>query len=143
MISPTSPRVYEILRFLIAGGINTGLTWLLYLLLLIWLRYELAYALSYVAGIVVSYLISTRFVFRQRMRWRAALLFPLVYAVQFALGFLLLKLLVDRIGVPQALAPLLVIVLTLPITFLMSRWIVVARRPLEATVGDAPPSSRR
>lgn len=134
MINLPPQRLREIFRFLVAGGINTGLTWLLYLLLLIWLRYEAAYALSYVAGIVVSYLISARFVFRQRMRWRAALLFPLVYAVQLALGFVLLKLLVERAGVPQAVAPLLVIALTLPITFLLSRRIVVARRAPAASI---------
>lgn len=121
-------RSSEVLRFLLAGGTNTALAWLVYLLLLIWFRYETAYVAAYVLSIGTSYLLSARFVFRQRMQWRAALLFPLVYAVQLAIGFVLLRLLVEQLRVPQAFAPLLVVILTLPLTFLLSRRIMVARK---------------
>lgn len=125
--SSGSGRGREIVRFLIAGGSNTVLAWLIYLLLLRWFRYEAAYVAAYVSSIGTSYLLSARFVFRQHLRWRAALLFPLVYAAQLAVGFVLLRVLVERLDVPQAFAPLLVVLLTLPITFLLSRRIVVAR----------------
>lgn len=120
-------RSREVLRFLLAGGINTALAWLVYLLLLMWFRYETAYVVAYVLSIGTSYLLSARFVFRQRMQWRAAALFPLVYVVQLAIGFVLLRLLVEQLRVAQAFAPLLVVLLTLPLTFLLSRRIVVTR----------------
>jgi putative flippase GtrA len=115
-------------RFLIAGAFNTGLTWLVYLLFLTQIRYQIAYAMAYCLGIATSYLINSRFVFRQPMRWRSALAFPLVYAMQLILGSILLVVLVKVLNVPVQFAPLVVVVLTLPLTFVLSRRIVAGRR---------------
>lgn len=114
----------EGLRFLIAGGLNTAVGYGLYLLMLPWIRYEIAYAIAYVLGIGTSYLLNATFVFRQPLSLKAAFAFPLVYAAQLILGSVLLKVLVDWMGIPKQFAPLIVVVLSLPITFLLSRRIV-------------------
>jgi putative flippase GtrA len=65
-------------------------------------------------------------VFQQPLRARSALFYPLVYLVQFLLGFILLRVLVEILHMPIWVAPLLVSILTIPVTFLMSRGIVRA-----------------
>lgn len=124
-IIPT--RAAEIFRFLIVGALNTVVGYGTYLLLLRWLHYEAAYAIAYVIGIVVSYVCNALFVFRQPMRARSALYFPLVYLAQFVCGLIILKVLVSLLHIPVWMAPALVIVLTLPVTYVLSRLIVRAR----------------
>jgi putative flippase GtrA len=114
----------EILRFLAGGASTTAVSYAAYLLLLRWLPYFTAYAIAYAIGIAWSYFANTWFVFRQPARLSRALVFPLVYAAQYLLGALLLFVLVDRAGLPPALGPLLVVVLTLPLTYVLSRWVI-------------------
>lgn len=116
--------VGEVFRFALGAVLNVVVGYGSYLLLLHWLQYVVAYAIAYVIGITVSYVFNAVIVFRQPMRARAALSYPLVYIVQFLLGVALLKVLVDVLHIPVWLGPLLVSVLTLPVTFVMSRIIV-------------------
>jgi putative flippase GtrA len=111
-------------RFGIVGVLNTVVGYGCYLLFLNWLRYEFAYAIAYVIGIAVSYVFSALYVFRQPLRPRAALYYPLVYLVQFLLGLVLLRLFVEMLFVSPKLALVGVTVLTMPVTFLLSRLIV-------------------
>ena len=117
----------EVFRFLIGGVLNTVVGYSVYLLLFHWVRYEVAYAIAYITAIAVSYVFNAMFVFRQPMRVRSALYYPLVYLAQFLLGLILLKVLIGVVHVSAWLAPLLVSVLTIPMTFLLSRIIVRAQ----------------
>jgi len=119
-----SAVVGEVVRFVIVGGVNTATTYALYLLLMHWMRYELAYTIGYIVGIAIAYALSTTFVFRQAMRARSAARFPLVYALQFLLSLGLLHAAVDGFGVPRWLALGLSIAVTMPITFVTSRWVL-------------------
>lgn len=114
----------EVLRFLVGGLLNLGVSYGGYLLLLHWVHYAAAYSISYVFSIITSYLFSAWFVFRQPLRARAALYYPLVYLVQFLVGYALLRILVELLRMPAWIAPLLVSTLTIPLTFFMSRSIV-------------------
>ncbi|OJY92710.1 MAG: hypothetical protein BGP25_07380 [Lysobacterales bacterium 63-13] len=114
----------EFLRFLIMGGTNTIVAYAIYLLLLQWMRYEIAYSIGYAVGIVLAYALSAAFVFRQPMRRRSAIRFPLVYLAQFLISLGLLRLAVEVIHIPQWLAFAFVVILTIPVTFLLSRWVL-------------------
>jgi putative flippase GtrA len=116
----------EMLRFLVGGLLNTALGYGCYLLLLHWVHYEIAYALAYAISIAASYVFSAAVVFRQPLRLNAALRYPLVYLVQFLLGLVLMRVLVDLLHTPAWIAPLLVSVCTIPVTFVLSRIIVRA-----------------
>ena len=111
------------------GGINTLATWLLYLALNVVLSYEVSYSLSYAAGIVLAYVLNARFVFEAPMSFRTFLKFPIVYVVQYGAGLALMRVLVSVLGCPESAAPLVVTVLTLPITFLMSRFVLRTGKP--------------
>ena len=93
-----------------------------------WLAYPVAYGIAYVAGIAWSYAANTLFVFRTRPSLRRAAMFPFVYVAQYVVGTALLVALVDGAGVPRALAPAVVIVVTIPMTYLLSKRILHGRR---------------
>ncbi len=114
----------EFLRFLIMGGTNTVVAYAIYLLLLQWMRYEIAYTIGYAVGIVMAYGLSAAFVFRKPMQKRSALRFPFVYLAQFLVSLGLLRLAVEVIHIPQWLALGFAVVLTIPVTFLLSRWVL-------------------
>ncbi len=120
-------RFFEIARFLLAGIATTVFSYAIYLFLLQMLPYMLAYVISYAAGIVFSYFINTYFVFQQRFSWETFFQFPLVYATQLVINLLILWLAVDRVGVKQELAPLIAIIISIPVTYFMSRAIIKKR----------------
>jgi len=117
----------EFLRFVISGAINTGSSYLLYLLLLLFLPYSIAYTLSYFSGIVLSYYLNSRFVFHQALDWKKAVQYPLVYAVQYLASFLLLTLFVQVLHISDVIAPILVVLASIPLTFSLSRRIIKGR----------------
>lgn len=120
-------RAREVLRFLVAGGINTAITYLLYLLATRFVGYQAAYAIAFAAGVALSYVLSLRFVFRQTGNWKKFARYPLVYLAQYVVGAIMLEVLVRALAVPVWIAPLIVVVLTLPLTFLLSRGILADR----------------
>ena len=115
----------EFLRFLIAGGVNTVVTLLLFEGLRRIAPYLLAYSVVYVAGIGISYVLNTSFVFRRRKTVRTAALFPLVYVAQYLLGMLLMWLLVDHAGFGPTASAAIVIVISVPLTFVLSRTVLL------------------
>lgn len=117
----------EALRFLISGGINTAVTYLLYLALLPGLGYWPAYSVAFVTGIVTSYFLNTRFVFRVRTSARRAAAFPLVYLAQYLFGLAVLHVSVRWLAVPAEYAALISIALSVPFTFALSRFVLAPR----------------
>jgi len=113
----------EFVRFLLVGATNTLFSYLVYLLLLTVMPYMGAYTLAYAAGIVLSYFLNVRFVFRKRASLSTFFRFPFVYLIQYGLGALLLRLLVGA-GLDPRLAMAGVLVITIPVTFVASRFVL-------------------
>lgn len=111
----------DFFRFLAAGALNTGLTYLLYLLLIRLVSYRIGYSLAFVGGIGLSYLLNRFFVFRAGGGLRAVVMFPLVYLGQYLAGLAVVSLWVEWCGWPAALAPLAAVAVTVPLTYLLSR----------------------
>jgi putative flippase GtrA len=109
------------LRFLLTGALNTILTFAIYVVLKTVVEYQVAYFASYVSGIIFSYFMNVLFVFKRRISLKTAMRFPFVYVVQYVSGALFLELLVRVLRLSATFAPLLVIFLTLPLTFFLSR----------------------
>lgn len=114
----------EFSRFLLAGAINTLLSYLLYLFLLKFLAYLLAYSVAYCLGIAISYFLNVYFVFKQRANFVSFVKFPIVYVAQYCLGSGLLWLLVEGARIAPAIAMIGVIAATIPVTFIASRFVL-------------------
>lgn len=114
----------ELMRFLVTGSLNTAVSWVVYMLLNLIMPYTLAYSAAYVFGTVFTYYLNTRWVFRVPMSWSTFMQFPLVYVLQYGLGISLMFVLVDQWHCPETYAPLVVVAMTVPATFLLSRFIL-------------------
>jgi putative flippase GtrA len=114
----------EFIKFILVGLTSTVLTYLIYLLLLQALHYQIAYAIAYIIGIVYSYFANSKFTFKERLKIKKFIAYPIVYVVQYSLCVALLYLFISVFGMHKALAPLLVIIVTTPITFIFSRYII-------------------
>jgi len=117
---------------LLSGGFNTASTYVIYLALLQFTGYRLAYTISYATGILLSYVINRVFVFRSHRGLASALLFPFVYLIQYLAGLVVLWVWVDKLGFAKAFAPLIAIIATIPLTYLLSRY-VFTRNTLSAS----------
>jgi len=116
----------EFFRFVIVRGACAVVTYGAYLLLLRAVTYTPAYVASYALGIVLAYVANSHFVFRAPMKRRAAMRFPAVYLFQFVANYLALRILVEVAGVPASWALAISIGVTIPLTFVLSRWIIRA-----------------
>lgn len=114
----------EFFRFLLVGLSNTVVGYLSFLLLLPFLPYLYAYSLAFCFGVVNSYLLNVLFVFKKQVALHSFLKFPLVYAIQYLLGAVILWLLVGKLGWQAPWSMAVVIVATIPATFLASRFIL-------------------
>ncbi len=112
-------------RFLVSGGLNTVITFGLYLALLKIISYQASYTIAYLTGIVISYLLNRFFVFKSHRNIQSILLFPLIYIVQYSFGMCVLWLWVERMGLSEAVGSFIAIVLSIPVTFILTRFIFV------------------
>lgn len=114
----------ESVRFMVAGVFNTLIGYVVYLFLLLALPYLVAYTGAYLFGIVFSYGLNTYFVFRQHWHWGKFFAYPVVYLLQYGFGVMAMYLLVSEARIDSRLAPLVVVVLTVPLTFFASRIVI-------------------
>jgi putative flippase GtrA len=126
-------REHQFSRFLISGGVNTGLTYLIYVGIVWFLPYTIAYTVTTILGIFLSYVLNALFVFRRKLSLSAALQYPIVYLAQYVVGLILLYLLVEKAGMSKFVAPLLIVVATVPVTFLLSRYVISGRKAADGT----------
>jgi putative flippase GtrA len=118
----------EFVRFILVGGANTAFGYVLYaFLVLVHVHYMMAYTITYIISIFISYYLNTRFVFNCAVNLKSALQYPLTYVVQYLSGALFLHILVGIMAVNKLIAPLFVIALTIPLTFVLARFIIKGR----------------
>ena len=103
------------------------MSYAIYVIFQLFLIYPVAYTLAYMLGIFISYYLNSRFVFKSEVRLAKAFQYPLVYLVQYLLGLLLLCVLIEIFSLNKLIAPALAIVLTIPVTFSLSKFIIKGR----------------
>lgn len=129
----------QLARFLVASALNTALTYLLYLALLWIVSYRWAYSISYVAGIFLSFVLYSLWVYRTGLRWRRLLPYPAVYLVQYFLGLAVAWAGVEVLGVDERLVPIAVIAVTVPVSFVLTRWVLGKRNGRDEDGRLVPP----
>ncbi|WP_368194659.1 GtrA family protein [Aeromonas sp. R2-2] len=109
------------IRFIIAGSTNTAISYLIYLILLTQLSYTWSYTISYICGILISYFMGRKFIFKEHNGILTILTIPFIYITQYLFGMVIIWLWIDTLGMPIYLAPVLVTILSLPMTYIMTR----------------------
>lgn len=115
-------------RFAIAGALNTGLTYLLYLALLQFIPYWVAYSVTYIVGLLLGYGLNCYLVFKVRPSLRSAAMYPVSYVVNYLLGICVLVGLVRILGVAESLAPILGTLVLMPLTYVLMRYAFVKKK---------------
>lgn len=121
-------RDNQFIRFVLIGCVNTIVTYVIYVGLVTFMPYGIAYTVTTALGILISYLLNARYVFRRKLRLAAALQYPMVYLLQYVFGLVTLYLLVEKAGFNKLVAPLLIVCVSVPATFILSRHILGRRR---------------
>ncbi|HDG5480331.1 TPA: flippase GtxA [Staphylococcus aureus] len=116
----------EILKFIIVGGINTLNYYVVYLLLLklLHIEYMNSHITGFLVAFVISYYLNCYFVYRVKPTWRKFISFPITQIVNVSLQTVLLYVFVSWLNLPAEIAPFAGLVITIPITFVLSKWIL-------------------
>lgn len=123
----------RVFRFGVVGVFNTGTYYVWYLLLRLVTPYMVAHVLAFTLAMIGSYLLNCYVTFRTRPSWRTFLLFPLSNLANFVILTVGLPVAVQWGGLDERIAPLLVALVAVPITFLVAQWALTG----SATTRDA------
>ncbi|WPF99033.1 flippase GtxA [Staphylococcus aureus] len=116
----------EILKFIIVGGINTLNYYVVYLLLLklLHIEYMISHITGFIVAFVISYYLNCYFVYKVKPTWRKFVSFPITQIVNVSLQTVLLYVFVSWLNLPAEIAPFAGLIITIPITFILSKWIL-------------------
>lgn len=115
----------QIISFALVGVVNTGTYYGLYLLFLSGLPYLAAHILAFALSMTGSFFLNARFTYRTRPTWRKFLLFPLTNVTNFLITTAGVYVVVDVLHAGNRFAPLLASGAAIPVTFLVSRTIML------------------
>ncbi|MBN9230553.1 MAG: hypothetical protein BGO90_10280 [Legionella sp. 40-6] len=109
----------QMFGFAITGGLSTLIMFGIYIALYRFINYQYAYFISYLVSVFALYIMNS-YVFKGNLSVKTFFHFLLIYLLQYFFGAVSLEFLV-RIGVSVTFAPLVVVILLLPITFVLNR----------------------
>lgn len=121
-------------RFGVVGVLNTGVYYGSYLALRQVVHYLVAHLLAILVAMVVSFFLNCLWTFRTPPTWRKFALWPLTNATNYVLTTVGVVLLVEWLHVDQRVAPLLAAAAAIPVTFLLSRRVLLGRTVRSAEV---------
>ncbi|OHD38166.1 MAG: hypothetical protein A2015_15020 [Spirochaetes bacterium GWF1_31_7] len=119
--------IQQFMKFVLAGILNTSFTYGIYYLLIFIIDYRLSYIISFLSGIILSFILHAKMVFKVKIDLYKIIMYPLVYLTQFSISFIFITLFVENGIVNKKIAPLLVLLITIPITFVISKLILTNR----------------
>lgn len=117
----------KFIKFIGAGVINTIASYLVYVFLVLFFNYQISYAVAFVFGIGLSFVLNTKYVFEVKQTFKKFSLFPLVYLIQYLLGALMMDFVIELVGINKFLAPLVVTGCLLPVSYFLSKKILVRK----------------
>jgi putative flippase GtrA len=126
-------------KFAAVGVLNTGVYYGTYLALRLVVPYLVAHLLGIAVAMVVSFFLNCLWTFRTRPTWRKFALWPLTNATNYVVTTVGVVLLVEWLHLDQRIAPLVAAAVAIPITFLLSRRVLLGRGHRRGPEPDAAP----
>lgn len=117
---------FEIIKFVIVGGINTLNYYIVYLLLLklLGVNYLVSHITGFIVSFIISYYLNCYFVYKVKPTLKKFLSFPFTQLVNMGMQTLLLYIFVQWLHFPSEIAPFAGLIITIPVTFILSKWIL-------------------
>ena len=127
--------LWQFVKFGVVGLSNTAVSWAVYYLFL-WIRNDLFMAqagvvVGWVAGVLNSFIWSRKYVFQEstELWWRALMKMYVGNSAALLVTMLLTQVLVGWCGIPAKIAPFIIMFVTIPMNFLISKyWSFNARK---------------
>lgn len=116
--------VIQFIKFSIVGFSNTVISLFVYYVLL-WLEcnYLIANTMSWIISVFNAFYWNNKYVFKNENTWIKALIRTYIsYGFSFILGSVLLIVLIEFLKVSDVIAPLIILVITIPLNFLMNKF---------------------
>ena len=112
----------EFTRFVVVGGINTVTYYFLYLFCLHFLQfhYFLSHAVGFVVSLVGSFFLNAYFTYKIKPTLAKFIRFPLTQVVNTLSSTILLFVLIEWFRINSNFAPLIAVIFTVPITFILT-----------------------
>ncbi|WP_324274264.1 GtrA family protein [Blastococcus brunescens] len=126
------------LRFLVVNAVNTALYWGLYLLLLFVLPYLVANTVALVLAVLAAYLLNARYAFQVDASGRSLVLFLGANGTTIVLRTAVVWVLVEKLAASQELAPLLAVIVTTPVAYVLTRLAMTTRPQRTGGLTPAP-----
>ncbi|QLK85859.1 GtrA family protein [Staphylococcus sp. 17KM0847] len=120
-------RLLEIIRFIIVGGINTVNYYIVYLILLhlFHVQYIISHLIGFCTAFVISYYLNCYFVYKVQPTLKKFLAFPFTQVVNMGTQTLLIFIFVHYFQFNESIAPFVGLIVTIPITYILSKYILV------------------
>lgn len=122
----------QITRFVLVGGTNTLVTFVIFFLLALFLAVEIAYSIAFLIGLTWVVLGSSRFVFGGGHRLGRLFLFALSYLAVYLVGRFIIALIQPSDSLELAALTIVLIAVTTPLSFITGKLILTGRKA-EAT----------
>lgn len=121
--------IAQIIKFGIVGLINSGLSYVIYLgMYALGVHYLLCELVAFLITIAISYFLNSRYVFKaDRISIKETVLRLLktylsYLSTGFVLNAVLLVLWIEIIGIPGEIAPLISLLVTVPVNFILNKF---------------------
>lgn len=113
---------HEFIRFMIVGAINTVNYYVIYLLCLhlVHFHYFLSHAFGFVISLIGSFFLNAYFTYNIKPTFGKFIRFPFTQVVNTLSSTILLFVFIEWLQVNSSYAPLIAVIFTIPITFIMT-----------------------
>jgi len=122
-------KIKQWIRFLVGGGINTAFTYGIYLILMLFVHYQIAYLIAYIVGVVFAYWFNAVIVFKVSLSWKGLFSYPIIYIIQYTISAFLLKIFVETLQIDKIFAPLMIIIIMIPLTYVLNKYVLLISSP--------------
>lgn len=114
-------KIGEFLRFILVGGIATGIHYGIYLIVYtLGISFTISYTLGYGISFIFNYIASNYFTFKTNPNTKSGVKFVGAHCCNYLLQLILLNIYI-YIGISQVIAPIGVFVVAIPINFILVR----------------------
>jgi len=117
---------HEFLKFIIVGGINTGHYYVIYLLCLhvFHAHYFLAHIIGFASSFIGSFFLNSYITYQVKPTLAKFIRFPLTQVVNVLSSTSFIFMFIEWFQMSSNLAPLVAVIFTVPITFIVTRRIL-------------------
>lgn len=123
--------ILQFIKFGFVGCINTFSSWLFYYpLIFLKVHYIVATTIAYILSSIIGYILNNKWVFRNHVyNGKSVIKYYIVYGSSYLLNILTMYIIVKKIGLPETIAPILTLCVTVPYNFIFSRiWVFYQKK---------------